>query len=151
MQLKVPLIGKTIIIGEMARFSRTMSMLIDAGVPLPEIIRIVRETSRNKIVEMSFSDLEKELLQGQGIYAAMNKNPIFPKMMVHMVGVAEETGTLDTTLATVADYYDTQIDERTTAITSMIEPTMTLGIAVIVGFIALSVIMPMYQIVGSVG
>ena len=78
-------------------------------------------------------------------------SPVFPKMLVQMIKVGEETGTLDTTLGTLANFYDSELDERTAAITSMIEPVMTIGIAMIVGFIALSVIMPMYSIVGAFG
>jgi type IV pilus assembly protein PilC len=149
--IQMPVVGRTIIVGEIARFSRTMSVLLAAGISLPEIITISYDSTKNILMREALADVQRGLMQGQGLSTPLSVSPVFPKMLVQMIKVGEETGTLDTTLGALADFYDTELDERTSAMTSMIEPVMTIGIAMIVGFIALSVIMPMYSIVGAFG
>ncbi|MBI2856109.1 MAG: type II secretion system F family protein [Chloroflexi bacterium] len=149
--LKTPILGRTIVVGEIARFSRTMSVLLSAQISLPEIIGVAYQSTKNVLMHEGLADVQRGLMQGQGLSVPLSASPIFPKMLVQMIKVGEETGTLDTTLATLAQFYDRELEDRTDSITGMIEPVMTIGIALVVGFIALSVIMPMYSIVGAFG
>ena len=147
--LRVPLIGKTILAAEIARFARTVSMLTAAGLPLPETIAIARESTKNWQMQGALTEVEDGLMNGEGLAVPMMRQSIFPPMLVQMVKVAEETGNLELSLSAIADHYDLEADETSGALISIIEPAVTLGVAVIVAFIALSVIMPMYQMIGS--
>jgi len=148
--LRVPLIGPINHKSEISRICRTMSMLLRAGLPLSEIMGIVHHTTQNTALRHALRQVHKELLQGGGLSGPMSQNKLFPQLVTQMVMVGEETGTLESNLATVADSYEADAEERSAAFTSMIEPVMTIFIALVVGFIALSVIMPMYSVLGAV-
>jgi len=149
--LRVPVIGTALLMGEMARFSRTMALLVHAGLPLPEVMEVVEQTSGNRVVKEAMAVLRTELIKGEGLSGPMLRNKLFPSLLVQMVMVGEESGRLESTLGTVAVSYEVEADDRINGIVSMIEPAMTVGMAVGVGFIALSVITPMYSIMGKFG
>lgn len=142
--LKVPLIGKANLMSEMARFSRTLVLLVQAGLPLPEVIAMARQTSSNVVIKESLAEVRTGLLQGEGLSEPMSRDKTFPNLLVQMVMVGEESGKLESTLETVAKSYETEADEKISGMISMIEPAMTLVLAAMIGFIALSVITPMY-------
>lgn len=147
--LRIPLIGPIGLLGDMSRFCRTMSLLLRAGLPLPEIMDIVQRTARNRAVRSALRDVKRELLQGGGLAGPMSQIRHFPRLLVQMVKVGEETGTLESNLAALADSYESEVDERLTGLTSMIGPVMTIVIALGVGFISISVILPMYSMLGG--
>ena len=149
--LRVPVIGTANLMGEMARFSRTMALLVHAGLPLPEIMQMVERTSGNYIVKEALASVGTGLLQGEGLSGPMSRNKVFPSLLVQMVRVGEESGTLESTLGTVASSYEVEADDKISGMISMIEPAMTIGLAVAVGFIALAVITPMYSMMGKFG
>jgi len=143
--LKTPVVGTALLMSEMARFSRILVLMIRAGLPLPEIVAMTRQTSTNVIIKDSLANVRTGLLQGEGLSEPMSRDPVFPNLLVQMVMVGEESGRLETTLETVADNYERTADEAITNMISMIEPVMTIVLALIVGFIAVSVITPMYE------
>ncbi|MDD5093955.1 MAG: type II secretion system F family protein [Dehalococcoidia bacterium] len=143
--ITAPIIGKANLMGEMARFARTLALLVHAGLPLPEVIAITRQTSGNIVVKDSLASVRTGLLQGEGLSGPMARDKTFPNLLVQMIMVGEESGKLESTLDTVATSYETEADETITNMVSLIEPVMTVVLALIVGFIALSVIMPMYS------
>jgi len=147
--LKIPVIGSIIITGEVARFSRIVAMLLKAGVNMPDTMELVCQTSSNQMIKNALTEVRKELLQGQGLSGPMGKARIFPPLFIQMVVVGEETATLDTTLSTVADAYETETEDKIAIMMSMMEPMMTLAIAGVIGFIALSMITPMYSLLGQ--
>ena len=147
---KAPLIGPINVQSNVSRFSRTMSMLLRAGIPLSNIMELVLQTTENQIVREELMVVRDELLRGEGLSAPMAKSRLFPPMLSQIVAVGEETGALDTNLETLAEFYANEVDEKVTALTGMIQPAMTLLIGVGVAFIALSIIMPMYSIMGSI-
>ena len=144
--LALPVIGKANLMGEMARFSRTLALLIHAGLPLPEILEMTRRTSGNEVVKQALAEVRTGLVQGDGLSGPMSRNKVFPRLLVQMIVVGEESGRLESTLDTVAAAYETEADDRISGMVSMIEPAMTLFLAGVIGFIALSVITPMYSI-----
>ena len=148
--LKAPLFGPVILQRQMSRLCRTMSMLVQAGLPMPEIMELLRQTTANEVIRQALDDIRVDLIQGHGLAKPMSANRLFPRMMVQMVMLGEETGTLETNLLAMAESYESEVDSRVSSLVSMIEPMMTLGIGLMVGFIALSVIMPLYSIMGSI-
>lgn len=147
--LRIPIIGKASLMAEMARFSRTLALLIRAGLPLPEILEMSRRTSGNLVVKDALADVRTGLMKGEGLSEPMAKNKLFPRLLVQMIMVGEESGRLESTLDTVATSYETEADDRISGMVSMIEPMMTIVLGLIVGFIALSVITPMYSMTSA--
>lgn len=147
--LRLPVFGQITLLSNMALFSRTSSTLMSAGVPLTRIMDIVSKTATNSLIRDALKDVQEGLVQGHGLSKPMAVNKIFPNLLVQMVTVGEQTGTLDTSLKNVATFYEAEVNHKVDAFTSVLEPMMTVGIALFVGFIALSVITPMYSIMGS--
>lgn len=148
--LKIPLIGKINIQGNVSRLSRTMSTLLRAGLSLPEIMDLTLQTIGNVVFRDAIEAVRAESLQGHGLSEPLAANVLFPKMLSQMVRVGEETGTLDSYLETVADFYEEEVERAVNTLTSMMEPALTLFVGLIVGFVAVSVIMPMYSLLGSI-
>lgn len=148
-RLSAPLIGMPTLLGELARFSRTMSVLVTTGMTLQEIMEIVPGSSDNLYIRAALNQLNESLLLGEGLSEPMSRMPIFPPLLVQMVAVGEASNTLDFTMGVVADFYEVTADEKTDAMISMIGPISTIAIAIVVGFIAVSILMPMYSLVGS--
>ena len=124
-------------------------MMLKAGVQLPQVMEIVSDTSSNQVVRQSITNVREKLIQGQGMSQPMSEDPLFPDMLVKMVVVGETTGNIDSTLATLADYYEQRVDQRISTLVSMIEPTLTIIIGLLLVFMALSIITPLYSIMGS--
>ena len=151
LRLSAPLIGIPTLMGELARFSRTMSVLIGTGMSLQEIMEIVPQSSNNRVVRDALNRVNESLILGEGLSEPMSRIDLFPPLLVQMVAVGEESNTLDFTLGVVADFYETTAEEKTAAMVGMIGPISTIGIALLVGFIAISVLMPMYTLTGAFG
>jgi len=151
LRLRLPLIGPPILMGELARFSRTLSVLIGTGVKLQEIMEMIPQSTSNTVMRDALKRVHEGLLLGEGLAEPMHRMDIFPPLLVQMVAVGEESNTLDFTMGVVADFYETTAEEKTSAMVGMIGPLSTVAIALLVGFIALSVIMPMYTLTGAFG
>lgn len=148
--VRLPLIGMINIQSNVSRFSRTMAMLLRAGLPLSDIMELVLQTTQNQIIREELSNVREELMRGEGLAKPFGRSRLFPSMLSQVVSVGEETGALDTNLDTLAEFYAAEVDERVGALTSMVQPAMTLGIGLVVAFIAISIIMPMYSIMGHI-
>ncbi len=148
--LKMPVIGKINIQGNVSRLTRTMSTLLRAGLSLPEIMDLTLQTIGNVVMREAIENLRTESLQGRGLSGPLAENKLFPRMFSQMVRVGEETGTLDSHLETLADFYEEEVDRAVNTLTSMMEPALTLFVGLIVGFVAVSVIMPMYSLMSSI-
>jgi type IV pilus assembly protein PilC len=149
LMLSLPVIGRINILNELSRACRTMALLFKVGLPLPEIMSMVIHGSNNKVMVEALTEVQQELIRGQGLSKPMSRNKLFLPLMVQMVGVGEETGNLDSTLTTVAQSYEVEADDRTSSAVGLIQPAMIIGIAVIIGFIAVSLISAMYSIYGQ--
>jgi type IV pilus assembly protein PilC len=147
--LKLPLIGPINVQRNVGHFCRTTSMLLKAGLLLPQTMSIVIQTVGNRIIRQTLKEVREKLVQGQGLSQPMATIDLFPRLMVEMVSVGEKTGNLDSTLATLGDYYEQRVDQRVNTLISMIGPALTAGVGLIVAFIALSIITPLYSILGS--
>lgn len=147
--LALPVVGKANLMGEMARFSRTLALLIHAGLPMPETLELNRRTAGNRVVKEAIAEVRTGLVQGDGLSGPMSRNKVFPRLLVQMILVGEESGRLESTLDTVATAYEAEADEKINGMISMLEPAMTLFLAVVIGVIALSVITPMYSVMDA--
>jgi type IV pilus assembly protein PilC len=148
LKLKFPMkIGDIVQKVALARFSRTFSGLIAAGVPMLESIEITGKTSGNKVVEKAMDEVRESVKKGGSLTAPMQNEPAaFPAMVVQMIGVGEETGALETMLSKVADFYEDQVAAAVKALTSILEPIMIILVGGIVGFIVIAMYMPMFKV-----
>jgi type IV pilus assembly protein PilC len=151
LMLRIPLISQITIQGAVARMARSMSSLLKAGIPIPEILRMVIRTQSNRVIKAGLQRVEQELLQGHGLSEPLATEPLFPRMLVQIVRVGEETGSLEGNMETLAAFYEDEVDRVVKALTDAIQPALTLFIGGIVGFVAISVIMPMYTLIGTIG
>lgn len=149
--LKLPLIGRLSLLSELARCCRSLSLLFRSGLPLPEIMNLTGQAIGNRVVARALSKVEQAMLKGQGLANPMSRSNVFLPLMVEMTRVGEETGDLDTSLIVVAENYELEADRRTQMLLGMIEPVMTIIVGAGVGFLALSVFMPLYGALDLVG
>jgi type IV pilus assembly protein PilC len=150
LKLKVPVMGDLFMKTAISRFARTFGTLISSGVPVLRALEIVGDTAGNVVISQTISQTRAGVKEGEKISTPLMGSKIFPVMVVQMIGVGEETGRLDQMLVKVSDFYDQEVDATLKGLTSLIEPVMIVGLGVIVGFIAVSVISPIYQLVGSI-
>jgi type IV pilus assembly protein PilC len=149
LMLRIPQLGRVRLLNELSRCCRSISLLFTAGLPLTEIMPLVIQGASNRIIAQALYGVQTDMLKGEGLAKPMAKNPIFLPMMVQMVKVGEETGSLDTSLIAVAQNYESEAHEKTKSLIAMIPPVMTIIIAGIVGLIALSMVSAMYSIYGQ--
>src|ERR687890_299156 len=152
LKLKAPMkIGDIVQKVALARFTRTFSGLIAAGVPMLEAIEITGKTSGNKVVEIAMNDVRESVKKGGSLTQPMTEVPeAFPVMVTQMIGVGEETGALETMMTKVADFYEEQVDAAVKALTSILEPVMILVVGAIVGFIVIAMYLPMFKVYDSI-
>lgn len=149
--LHIPIIGRINLLNELSRCCRTMALLYKVGLPLPEIMTLAINGSNNKVMIEALTEVQQELIRGEGLSRPMAKRKLFLPMMVQMVGVGEETGNLDNTLITVAKGFEAEADDRTNSAVGLIQPTMTVILGAVVAFIALALVSAMYAVYGQVG
>ncbi|HEY0516742.1 MAG TPA: type II secretion system F family protein [Solirubrobacteraceae bacterium] len=146
-RLHVPMkIGTIVQQVAVARWSRTLASLTAAGVPLLQALEITGKTGGNVAVEDAMDGVISSVKRGGTIAAPLAQAPIFPTMVTHMVGVGEETGALDAMLDRVAEFYEEQVEASVKALTSILEPIMIIVIGSIVGFIVISMYLPLFEV-----
>jgi type IV pilus assembly protein PilC len=146
-RLHIPMkIGKIVQEVAVARWSRTLASLTSAGVPLLLALDITGRTGGNVAVEEAMEGVIASVKRGGTIAAPLAQAPIFPTMVTHMVGVGEETGALDAMLDKVAEFYEDRVDASVKALTSIMEPIMIMVIGSLVGFIVISMYLPLFEV-----
>jgi type IV pilus assembly protein PilC len=146
-KLRLPAkIGDVIQKVALARWSRTFAGSVSAGVPMLQAIRLTGETAGNVVVEQAMDDVYESVKSGGSISGPIEHNAIFPPMVGHMVAVGEETGQLEHMLSKIADFYEAEVDDKVKALTALIEPIMIVFVGGIVGFIVISMYLPMFSI-----
>ena len=145
--LRLPFkIGDVIQKVALARWSRTFSGSVASGVPMLQAIQLTGETAGNVVVEKAMEDMYASVKRGGSLAAPIEATAIFPPMVGHMVAVGEETGQLETMLAKIADFYEAEVDANVKALTSLIEPVMICFVGGMVGFIVISMYLPLFSI-----
>lgn len=150
-KLRLPVFGDLILKTGVSRFARTFGTLISSGVPVLRALEIVADTAGNRVISETVARARVSIKEGEKISTPLFGSKIFPVMVTQMIAVGEETGRLDQMLVKVSNFYDEEVDATLKSLTSLIEPLMIVGLGFIVGFIAVSVISPIYSLVGSLG
>jgi type IV pilus assembly protein PilC len=146
-KLRIPMkIGDIVQKIALARWSRTLSALVSAGVPLLHALEITGKTAGNWCIEKAMSDVIESVRQGGTIADPLKNASAFPGMVSHMVGVGEETGALDTMLSKIADFYEDQVNAAVKQLASILEPVMIVLVGGMVGFIVISMYMPLFKV-----
>jgi len=148
---RLPVLGPINLFNELARCCRTIALLFRVGLPLPEIMTMAVQSSKNKVMVEALTEVQQEMIRGEGLSKPMARRKLFLPLMVQMAGVGEETGNLDNALDTVAESYEVEADDRTTSAVGLIQPTIIVVIALIVGFVAISLVSAMYSMYGQFG
>jgi type IV pilus assembly protein PilC len=130
----------------LARWSRTFSSLTAAGVPILQALEITGQTAGNTVVERAMANVITSVKAGGTIAEPLKSSPVFPSMVAHMIAVGEETGALETMLSKVADFYEDEVEAAVKALTSILEPVMIIVVGGIVGFVVVSMYMPMFKV-----
>jgi type IV pilus assembly protein PilC len=149
-KLKLPVFGMLIRKVAISRFCRTLGTLLQSGVPIMQALEIVGKASGNEVVAETVAKVRDSVREGESIAVPLQLSGLFPPLVTQMVSVGEETGNLDGMLSKIADFYDTEVDYMLASLTSLLEPMMILGMGFIVGFIVISVFLPLYQIIGNI-
>ncbi|HYF24724.1 MAG TPA: type II secretion system F family protein, partial [Baekduia sp.] len=130
----------------LARWSRTLSALVSAGVPLLQALDITAKTAGNRVIEDAMAAVIESVKSGGSISDPLKDSPVFTGMVTHMVGVGEETGALDTMLTKIADFYEDQVAAAVKQLTSILEPVMIVIVGGMVGFIVIAMYMPLFKV-----
>lgn len=149
--LRLPFVGVVLTKSLIAAFSRTFGTLIEAGVPHLDALSIVRDSTSNEVLAKGVDQIRTTVREGEGIARPMGESGVFDDMVVNMVDVGEATGELDKMLMKVADAYDVQVDRRTQAMLTVLEPMLIILMAGVVGFIVVALFMPLLDIMSKLG
>jgi len=148
--LHLPVVGGIVKLGIETRFARTLGILVHAGVPIARAFDIAATGTGNGNYVRRLAPVRERLLSGDGITEPLLASGLFGSLLIQMVKVGEETGTLDRYLDQAAEFMDDDLDYRTKQMVTVIEPMLILGVALVVGFVALSVVTPMYGILNQI-
>ena len=132
-----------------ARFCRTLSTLISAGVPILDGIEITAKTSGNAIIEDALMSVKKEISEGKTIAEPLGKVSLFPSMVVSMISVGESTGALDAMLSKIADFYEEEVDLAVATLMSMLEPILIVFLGGLIGFIVIALYLPIFEMASN--
>ncbi len=144
--LRVPVLGNLILKKEVANFARTLGSLLHNGVSILPALEITREVLDNRVVADEVAKIPQNVTQGEGIAAPLKKSTVFPPVVVNMIAIGEETGRLDDVLLKIARSYDTEVERATKTLTSLIEPIIILLMGLVVGFVVIAMLLPIFSI-----
>jgi len=148
--LKTPVLGRLVIKIEVSRFIRTLGMLIASGVGLIEALEVSKEVIDNSLIIKVVSDIQKEVKDGGNLTYSLSKEKIFEPMVVQMIASGEESGTLDKMLKKTADFLERELEMMLQKLVIRLEPILTFSLALIVGFIALAIYLPMFDLISAI-
>ena len=149
--LKIPIIGDILRKVAVARFCRTLGTLTSSGVPILEGMDITARTAGNMVIQNAILKAKDAVEQGRNISTPLAETKVFPPMVVQMVGVGEATGALDAMLAKVAEFYEDEVDNAVSSMTSLMEPVMIAVLGIIIGFIVIAMYMPIFNLANVFG
>jgi len=144
--LKLPVFGMLFTKVAVSRFTRTLSTLVKSGVPILSSLEVVGKTCGNSVFEAAIENVRLGVREGESIALPLEKNKVFPPMVVKMIAVGEQTGALEKMLSKVADFYDEQVDTTVSGLTSLIEPLIIAFLGVIIGGIVICMFLPIFKL-----
>ncbi len=148
--LKLPVFGKMIQKAALARMTRTLSSLVANSVPILEAVKLVVDVVENEVLARVLKDSHDYLERGRSMTEPMKKHWAFPPLITQMISIGEQTGSLDTMLSKVADFYEAEVENSTERVKSLLEPLMIVVLASLVGIIVLSIVVPMFDLFNQV-
>lgn len=150
--IRLPFIGEIVKDGQLARFTRNLGTLLKSGLPVTDALTVTAKTMSNLKFRADILKVTDSVANGKTILESMEKKsmPEFPRLVTRMIGVGEKSGKLDEMLLYVSEFYEEEIDNTSRNLTSLLEPVLLLAIGLIVGFMALAIISPIYQLTGSI-
>jgi type IV pilus assembly protein PilC len=149
--LKLPVFGVLIRKVAVAKFTRTMSTMLESGVAILDALEIVAKTAGNKTIERAIYKVRSGITEGRTMADPLSESGVFPAMVCQMIAVGESTGALDSMLGKIADFYDQEVDQAVENLTSMIEPFMMVFLGVVIGGLVVSMYLPIFKMAGMVG
>ncbi len=150
-RLRIPMkIGDIVQKIALARWSRTLSALVSGGVPIIQALEITSKTAGNVVVELAMSDVIESVRSGGTMADPIKRAPVFPDMVGHMLAVGEETGDIDGMLSKVAEFYEDEVAAAVKGLTSILEPVMVVLVGAIVGFVVISLYLPMFDVYNAI-
>jgi type IV pilus assembly protein PilC len=149
LKLKLPVFGMLQRKIALARFSRTLSILLRSGVPILRALSVVEQTVGNAIIASAVVAAKESIREGERISPPLEETGEFPPMVIDMIAVGEETGTLDTMLEKISEFYDQEVDYTIDAFTTLIEPVLIMFLGIVIGFIVVALYMPLFSIVSQ--
>ena len=147
--LKLPIVGEVVRYAIIERFCRIFSTMIEAGVPLPEAVTVVGQGTNNVVYQRALETVRDEMLEGEGLFAPLGRTELFPRSVIQMVRVGENTGTLDAQLGLAAVYFDQELDFKIKRLTTLFEPAVIAFMGLIVGFVAVALVSAMYGVLNQ--
>ncbi len=149
-KLRFPIVGELALKMSIARFSRTFGTLINSGVPMMRSLEITGETLGNVVLSGAIEQTRLAIREGQKLSAPLAASGLFPNMVTTMIDIGEESGRLSEMMVKVGDFYDQEVEAAVKGLTSMIEPMLIIFLGVVVGFIAISIMTPIFKLVNSI-
>jgi type IV pilus assembly protein PilC len=150
LKLKIPVFGTLFTKVAVARFARNFSTMMGAGVPILQALSIVGETSGNYVIEQALRNVQESVRQGKSVAGPMSAEPVFPSMVTQMVAVGEDSGSMETMLEKIAEFYEAEVETMTKALTSLIEPLMIAFIGVVIGGMIVALYLPVFTIFDAI-
>ena len=150
LKLKLPVLKKLNEMMIVSRFTRTLSILMASGLPLIKALEIVSEVVGNRIVESAMIQIKDNVMRGESLYSSMKESDMFPSMLYSMIKVGEETGSLDDILNKTADFYDEELESTIQASVALLEPILIVVMGLVIGFIVISIMLPMFDSYGQI-
>jgi len=149
-KMKLPIFGEMVKILAISRFTQNFGVLFRSGVPILRCLRLCQSLVGNRVIEKALAETEKGVSEGVPLSKCLSRHSVFPPMVLQMVSVGESAGKLGQTLTHVADYYNEEIPRRMKRIFGTIEPLVTVGLIALLGFVAVSIFLPMMSLVGGI-
>lgn len=145
-KISLPVLGDLNLKTAMSRFTRMFQTLNSSGLPILQTLEITAKTVGNVVISQEIEKAAYGVLQGEGLAAPLSRGEVFPPMVIRMISIGEQSGSLDAMLLNVSEHYDTEVDYAVKNLTSMIEPLLTIGVGIIVLFLALAIFLPMWDV-----
>jgi len=149
-KLKIPIYGPYINKIYMARFSRNLETMVSSGLPITESLRITKDVMTNSVYGTAIDEICQDVENGVELSISLKKKKSFPPMVSQLIGIGEKSGKLDFVLASLANFYDQEVEATTRNLTAILEPVLTIIMAVGVALVAASVVMPIYGLVNAI-
>jgi type IV pilus assembly protein PilC len=150
MKFHLPLFGPILNKSAISRFTRTFGTLIGSGVPILEALNISRDTAGNAVLARAIQRVHNSVREGDPIAPPLAQSKVCDQIVVNMIDVGEETGNLDAMLLKIADNYDQEVDAAVEGLTSLMEPLMVIGMGTVIGFIVISLFLPLIKLMSSI-